>query len=104
MGPLYAAADMHRLAVGHGRPNPKPSGSLDAVDLARKLLEKKADPNAKLKAAIMQRQHTIGDSTLAAGATPLMRAAKSGETAIVHAAAGRGRRSEGDAGRTATTR
>jgi ankyrin repeat protein len=83
MGPLYAAADMHRLAVGHGRPNPKPSGSLDAVDIARKLLEKKADPNAKLKAAIMQRQHTIGDSTLAAGATPLMRAAKSGETAIV---------------------
>ena len=83
MGPLYAAADMHRLAVGHGRPNPKPSGSLDAVDLTRKLLEKKADPNAKLKAAIMQRQHTIGDSTLAAGATPLMRAAKSGETAIV---------------------
>jgi ankyrin repeat protein len=83
MGPLYAAADMHRLAVGHGRPNPKPSGSLDAVDIARKLLEKKADPNAKLKAAIMQRQHTIGDSTLPAGATPLMRAAKSGETAIV---------------------
>ena len=83
MGPLYAAADMHRLAVGHGRPNPKPSGSLDAVDITRKLLEKKADPNATLKAAIMQRQHTIGDSTLAAGATPLMRAAKSGETAIV---------------------
>jgi ankyrin repeat protein len=83
MGPLYAAADMHRLAVGHGRPNPKPSGSLDAVDLTRKLLEKKADPNAKLKAAIMQRQHTIGDSTLAAGATPLMRAAKSGEASIV---------------------
>ena len=83
MGPLYAAADMHRLAVGHGRPNPKPSGALDAVDITRKLLLKKADPNAKLKAAIMQRQHTIGDATLAAGATPLMRAAKSGEIAIV---------------------
>ena len=83
MGPLYAAADMHRLAVGHGRPNPKPSGTLDAVDITKKLLERKADPNAKLKAAIMQRQHTIGDSTLAAGATPLMRAAKSGEIAIV---------------------
>src|SRR4029078_6679498 len=36
-----------------------------------------------LKAAIMQRQHTIGDSALGAGATPLMRAAKSGETSIV---------------------
>jgi ankyrin repeat protein len=83
MGPLYAAADMHRLAVGHGRPNPKPSGSLDAVDLTRKLLEKKADPNARLKAVIMQRQHTIGDAALGAGATPLMRAAKSGDIAIV---------------------
>ena len=83
MGPLYAAMDMHRLAVGHGRPNPKPSGALDAVDVARKLLEKKADPNAKLKAVIMQRQHTGGDSTLAAGATPLMRAAKSGDIAMV---------------------
>src|SRR5688572_25355992 len=83
MGPLYAAADMHRLAVGHGRPNPKPSGALDAVDIVGKLLEKKADPNAKLKAAIMQRQHTQGDSTLGAGATPLMRAAKSGDIAIV---------------------
>ena len=83
MGPLYAAIDMHRLAVGHGRPNPHPSGALDAVDIVRVLLERKADPNAKLKAAIMQRQHTAGDSTLAAGATPLMRAAKSGDIAMV---------------------
>ena len=83
MAALYATADMHRLAVGHGRPNPKPSGALDAVDLTRQLLQQKADPNARLKAATMQRQHTIGDSTLAAGATPLMRAAKSGDIAIV---------------------
>ena len=83
MAALYATADMHRLAVGHGRPNPKPSGALDAVELTRRLLDKNADPNAKLKAATMQRQHTIGDSTLAAGATPLMRAAKSGDVAIV---------------------
>jgi hypothetical protein len=26
MGPLYAVVDMHRLAVGHGRPNPRPVG------------------------------------------------------------------------------
>ena len=83
MGPLYAAADMHRLAVGHGRPNPRPSGALDAVEIVKRLLEKKADPNAKLKAVIMQRQHTQGDGTLGAGATPLMRAAKSGDIAIV---------------------
>jgi ankyrin repeat protein len=83
MGPLYAAADMHTLAVGHGRPNPRPSGILDAVDIARALLEHKANPNAKLKAAILQRTHTAGDATLAAGATPLMRAAKSGDVAMV---------------------
>jgi uncharacterized protein len=83
MGPLYAAIDMHRLAVGHGRPNPRPSGAFDAVDIVRLLLERKADPNVRLKAAIMQRQHTAGDSTLAAGATPLMRASKSGDIAMV---------------------
>jgi ankyrin repeat protein len=53
------------------------------VDIVKRLLEKKADPNAKLKAVIMQRQHTQGDGTLGAGATPLMRAAKSGDVAIV---------------------
>ena len=61
MGPLYAAVDMHRLAIGHGRPNPRPSGALDAVDVVRRLLERKADPNARLKAAIFQRHHTMGD-------------------------------------------
>ena len=83
MGPLYAAADMHRLAVGHGRPNPHPSGELDAVDIVRLLLQKGADPNARLKGAILQRQHTAGDSALAVGATPLMRAAKSGDVEVV---------------------
>jgi ankyrin repeat protein len=83
MGPLYAAIDMHRLAVGHGRPNPKPSGLLDSVDIVKRLLAKGADPNATLKAPILQRHHTGGDATLGAGATPLMRAAKSGDIEIV---------------------
>ncbi|HEX5047148.1 MAG TPA: ankyrin repeat domain-containing protein [Gammaproteobacteria bacterium] len=79
MGPLYAAVDMHRLAVGHGRGNPTPVGLLTSVDIARSLLEHGADANARLKKPIMQRQHTFGDSALGAGATPLMRAAKSGD-------------------------
>jgi ankyrin repeat protein len=83
MGPLYAAVDMHRLAIGHGRPNPRPSGTLDAVDIIRALLERKADPNAQLKAAIFQRQHTMGDFALAKGATPFMRAAKSGDVEVM---------------------
>jgi uncharacterized protein len=83
MGALYAAADMHRLAVGHGRGNPTPVGLLDAVDIARLLLERGADPNAALKKPILQRQHTFGDGTLGEGATPLMRAAKSGDIELV---------------------
>jgi ankyrin repeat protein len=83
MGPLYAAIDMHRLAVGHGRGNPVPVGLLDAVDVVRLLLERGADANARLKKPILQRQHTFGDGTLGAGTTPLMRAAKSGDIGLV---------------------
>lgn len=83
MAALYAAVDMHRLAVGHGRPNPKPSGMLDAVDVVELLLAHRANPNARLTATMMQRHHTAGDSALGAGATPLMRAAKSGDVAVM---------------------
>jgi ankyrin repeat protein len=85
MGALYAAVDMHRLAVGHGRPNPKPIGLLDSADIVRLLLERGAQPNAALSKPIIQRQHTFGDSTLAEGATPLLRAAKSGDVELVKA-------------------
>ncbi|HEX6996863.1 MAG TPA: ankyrin repeat domain-containing protein [Gammaproteobacteria bacterium] len=83
MGPLYAAVDMHRLAVGHGRPNPVPVGPLDSVDIIRRLLELGADPNATLSKPIMQRHHTAGDASLGEGATPLLRAAKSGDIEVV---------------------
>jgi len=83
MGPLYAAIDMHRLAVGHGRPNPRPAGTIDSVEIVRRLLDRKADPNAALKAPIFQRQHTIGDTTLGKGATPFLRAAKSGDVEMM---------------------
>lgn len=85
MGPLYAAVDMHRLAVGHGRPNPQPVGLMTAVDIVEKLLERGADPNRRLKKAIMQRHHTAGDSTLGEGATPFLRAAKSGDIEMMRA-------------------
>jgi ankyrin repeat protein len=83
MGALYAAIDMHRLAVGHGRPNPRPAGLLDSADVVRLLLEHGADPNAELSSPIIQRQHTFGDFTLGEGATPLLRAAKSGDVEVV---------------------
>jgi len=90
MGPLYAAADMHRLAVGHGRPNPQPVGLMTAVDIAKKLLARGADPNRKLKKSIMQRHHTAGDSTVGEGATPFLRAAKSGDIEMMRALAAGG--------------
>ena len=83
MGALYATVDMHRLAIGHGRPNPKPAGPLDSVDIVKQLLAHGADPNAELRAPIIQRQHTFGDGTLGQGATPLLRAAKSGGIEVV---------------------
>jgi ankyrin repeat protein len=83
MGPLYAAVDMHRLAIGHGRPNPRPAGALDSVDIVRMLLAHKANPNARLKAPILQRHHTGGDGALGAGATPFMRASKSGDVEVM---------------------
>ncbi len=91
MGALYAAVDMHRLAVGHGRPNPKPAGLLGSVDIVKQLLAHGADPNARLSKVIIQRQHTFGDGTLGEGATPLLRAAKSGDVEVVAVAAGRRR-------------
>jgi ankyrin repeat protein len=83
MGPLYAVVDMNRLAVGHGRGSPPPVGLLTAVDVARSLLEHGADPNARLKKPILTRTHTIGDTVLGEGATPLLRAAKSGDIEMV---------------------
>jgi ankyrin repeat protein len=83
MGPLYAAVDMHRLAIGHGRPNPRPVGPLDAADVAAQLLAHGADANARLTKPIMQRHHTGGDGALGEGATPFLRAAKSGDVEVM---------------------
>jgi ankyrin repeat protein len=83
MGALYATVDMNRLAIGHGRPNPKPVGLVTAPDIVRKLLERGAQPNVMLTKPIIQRQHTFGDFSLPEGATPLLRAAKSGDIELV---------------------
>jgi ankyrin repeat protein len=76
MTPLYAAIDMRHQEPMINRPLPKPSGRLQPLDLIRHLLEKGADPNARLKTPLLMRQHSGGDASLAEGATPLMRAAK----------------------------
>jgi len=47
------------------------------------LLKHGADPNMMLKAPLLMRQHNAGDASLAAGATPLMRAAKAGDIGMM---------------------
>ena len=83
MAALYAAVDMNKLAIGHGRPNPKPSGRLTAVDVIKVLLSRGADPNARLAGPLFQRHHTAGDRALGEGSTPFMRASKSGDVAVM---------------------
>jgi uncharacterized protein len=86
--PLYLAADMNTLPVkGNGAMAVLPS--LDehtALDVARLLLEHGADPNIRLKRRPPYRdvpQDRGGDSILAQGATPLLRAARAGDAEFV---------------------
>jgi uncharacterized protein len=83
MAALYAAIDMHTLDPLINRPPPIPSGELDSVGLVQLLLEHGADPNARLKSPLLQRQHNAGNPLFGAGATPLMRAARSSDLAMM---------------------
>jgi ankyrin repeat protein len=65
------------------RPLPKPSGRMRPIDVAKRLLEHGANPNATLKTPLLMRQHNGGDPQLGDGATALMRAAKVSDTTII---------------------
>ena len=81
MAALYAAVDMHTLDETPGRPEPKPSGTLDSLGAISALLAHGANPDAQLKAPILERVHNNGDPALGPGSTPLMRAAKKADVA-----------------------
>jgi ankyrin repeat protein len=85
MTPLYAAIDMQHQDPMVNRPLPKPSGRLRPMDVIARLLDRGANPDAPLSAPLLMRQHNAGDGQLAAGATPLMRAAKANSLAIMRA-------------------
>lgn len=89
MTPLYAAVDMNTLAFMHGRPTSRPSGRLDSVDLIKLLLARGAKPDLALTAPAMQRHNNRPNQNLGEGTTPLMRAAKSGDVAVLAAGFGR---------------
>ena len=83
MAALYATVDMNTLPWMHNRPPSKPTGTLTPIDVIKLLLAHGADPNARLKAPVLQKHHDAGDRNLGEGSTPLMRAAKAGDAAAM---------------------
>jgi ankyrin repeat protein len=86
--PLYMAADVSTLPVkGNGAMAVLPSeDTVTALDVARMLLEAGANPNLRLKRRPPYRdvpQDRGGDTILAQGATPLLRAARAGDAPFV---------------------
>jgi uncharacterized protein len=82
--PVYMAADVSTLPLkGNGAMAVIPSAdTLTAVDLGRMMLERGANPNIQLKRRPPYRdvpQDRGGDTMLAQGATPLLRAARGGD-------------------------
>jgi len=85
-GPLYAAVDMNSIQWTQGRPTPIFLDELDAIDVVKKLLAKGANPNAKLRRPPLKRHHDAGTTlNFGEGTTPLMRAAKTNDTASMKA-------------------
>jgi len=84
--PLYAAVDMNSMQWTQGRPAPIFNDRLDAIDLVKQLLAKGANPNARLKRPPLKRHHDAGTTlNFGEGTTPLMRAARTNDTAAMRA-------------------
>jgi ankyrin repeat protein len=82
---LFAAVDAHTMPSSN-RPAPKEADStLSSLDIIQKLLAKGANVNAALRAQLPYRTKLDrgGDGVLGAGTTPLLRAAKAGDTPVI---------------------
>jgi ankyrin repeat protein len=82
---LYAAVDLHTVPASN-RPAPRETDdSLSSLDVIRMLLDRGANPDAALRAQLPYRTKLDrgGDGALGAGTTPLLRAAKAGDAAVI---------------------
>ncbi|MCP5145330.1 MAG: ankyrin repeat domain-containing protein [Gammaproteobacteria bacterium] len=83
--PVYAAVDLNTLPVG-GRTDVPSQDRTTAVDVASMLLAAGANPNIQLKLRPPYRNVPFdrgGDQVLSTGATPLLRAAKASDDAMI---------------------
>jgi ankyrin repeat protein len=83
MTPLYAAVDMHTLGDTFGRPSPPRHVLDESVGLAKFLLARGANPNARLTGPTIKRVYDAGDGRLGDGSTPFMRAARKSDVALM---------------------
>ena len=83
MAALYAAADMSTLPWMFGRNAPNTADQTSCLEVMTLLLDHGAEPDGRLKSALMQRTHTTGDNALGEGSTPFMRAAKSADLPVM---------------------
>lgn len=82
---LYAAVDMHTMPASN-RPSPDESGNdMSSLDLIKSLLANGAAVNAQLKTQQPYRTKVDrgNDTMLTTGTTPILRAAKAGDTAVI---------------------
>jgi ankyrin repeat protein len=81
--PLYAAVDMHSQEISV-RPSRKETDMLTSLDMIQAALSHGANPNAQLKGHVGAKAYLDGgDTTLAAGATSFMRAARGADVGVM---------------------
>jgi ankyrin repeat protein len=80
---LFAAIDMRDI-YSSNRPAPRDSNKIDPMDLIKMLLDRGADPNAKLTKMIVPRAVLdFPDVMMGEGAAPFLRAAKSADIPLM---------------------
>jgi len=83
--PLYMAVDLNTLPRG-GRPDRASTDTTPSIALVERILERGANPNSQLKLLPPYRERGADrgcDAMLVTGATPLLRAAKTFDTAAL---------------------